>query len=52
MGKKKTNVDLNVMNMREGKWLSPDTVTYSELANFSAAQLGTRLWQRGSMRPV
>ena len=34
------------MNMRKGKWLAPDTVTYSELANFSAAQLGTS-WGRG-----
>ena len=49
---KKTNVNLNVMNMKKGKWLSPDTMTYSELANFSAAQLGMRLWQRASMRPV
>ena len=40
--KKKTNVNLNVMNMKKGKWLSPDTMTFSELANFSAAQLGTR----------
>ena len=35
------------MNVEEGKWFSLDTVTYSELANFSAAQLGTGLWQRG-----
>ena len=41
VGKKKTNVNLSIMNTREGKWLAPDTVTYSELANLSAAQLGT-----------
>ena len=27
------------MNMKKGKWLSPDTMTYSELANFSAAEV-------------
>ena len=52
VGNNKTRVSLNVMNMKEGKWFSPDPVTYSELANCSAAQLGTRLRQRDTMRPI
>ena len=42
MGNKKPRVSLNVMNMKEGKWFSPDPVTYSELANCSTAQPGDK----------
>ena len=52
VGKKKTNLSLTVMNVKEGNWFSPDTTTYSKLATFSALQLGTRLWQRGMMKQI
>ena len=47
MGNKKTRVSLNVMNMKEGKWFSPDPVTYSELANCSTAQPGDKSEEEG-----
>ena len=35
------------MNMKEGKWFSPDPVTYSELANCSTAQPGDKSEEEG-----
>ena len=52
MGKKKTNVSLNFMNVKEGKWFSPHTRYVFYVSKLPCSTDGDKAMQRGRVRPV